>query len=141
MAFLALFMVFALPTGAYAVYNRLNQRFHPEPITQEIANATPIKNENHVYDQKHEKNNVIQSTSYEPQKPAFQPMQLVSNQYDWSQVAACMDMGSRCQCYGDNAQPLVLPQDVCKSALRGWGGRPQQKPLEVVKTTEKPPSA
>ncbi|MDD5323309.1 MAG: zonular occludens toxin domain-containing protein [Methylococcales bacterium] len=51
-------------------------------------------------------------------------VRLVSNQVDWSQIAACVSGVSKCLCYGDSGQRLAVPVAVCNDAVKfGWGGR------------------
>lgn len=121
MAYLALFMVIALPTGAYAVYNRLQQRLHPEPKTAVIPNA-PVST---VQKEPPIALVAVPLSAAEPIKTAvYENVQIVSNQYDWSQIAACMASTTKCTCYGDSAETLVVPENVCRSAASsGWSGR------------------
>lgn len=49
---------------------------------------------------------------------------LVSDQVDWSKVAACLSDERRCICYGRSAERLVIPPETCRKAVTsGWPGQ------------------
>lgn len=49
---------------------------------------------------------------------------LVSDQIDWSKVAACVSTATKCVCYGPAAEKLVIPPETCRKAVTsGWPGR------------------
>ena len=47
---------------------------------------------------------------------------VLSNQYDWDRIAACLDSKSNgCVCYGQSAERLMIPLETCQLAARhGW---------------------
>lgn len=49
---------------------------------------------------------------------------LVSDQIDWSKVAACLATEKKCICYGKSAERLVVPPETCRKAVSsGWPGQ------------------
>jgi len=46
---------------------------------------------------------------------------MVSDQVDWSQVAACVENKTNCVCYGHKAQRLNIVPESCQAAVKfGW---------------------
>ena len=113
----------AVPILGYTFVNRMYQKTQ---VKQFEAKQEKAKNESNI---KPSNNNftVNQPVNEVPQidvKPAYENVQVVSNQYDWSSIAACVKMRDKCQCYGDGGNKLVIPKPVCESAVdSGWSGR------------------
>jgi len=48
-------------------------------------------------------------------------LSMVSDQVDWSQVAACVENKNNCVCYGHKAQRLAIVPETCSAAVKfGW---------------------
>lgn len=66
---------------------------------------------------------------------SFLNVTLVSDQIDWSKIAACVVMKKECRCYGEEGERLIVPAAACYPAVEyGWAGRPRQdiKPTQNV---------
>lgn len=103
-----------LPIAGYSAYSR----------TQDKINA-PIQVKDNPPGQVEAK---IQAPSSDIPIPDVIPVSenvsMVSNKYDWSKVSSCLATVSKCHCYGYNAERLMIPDAVCRSAIvYSWAGR------------------
>lgn len=116
MVYAAIFLLFAVPAMAYTVYDRVQER---------VKEATPQTVTN---DSAQEEKTVLDTLApIEEYKPVNDPqpikisMSMLSDQVDWSLVAACLSNKSNCVCYGHQGQRLNIVPDTCNAAISyGW---------------------
>lgn len=120
-----------VPMLGYAAYTRVMAKTE-KPKTAEIVAVAS--------EQGLTKNNAVAASPVDLAEviQPFENVNLVSNKYDWSKIGACVSSTTKCVCYGDSGEALVVPNDVCRSALNGWAGRVQQVYNPVEKSTPKP---
>ncbi|WP_258364353.1 hypothetical protein [Nitrosomonas sp. Nm84] len=54
-------------------------------------------------------------------QPIRESLSMLSENVDWSQVAACVSSKANCVCYGHKAQRLNIVPDTCNAAITyGW---------------------
>lgn len=116
MVYAAVAMLFLVPAAAYGVYNTIASKLE-SPLTEL---ATIEENDSKI------------STDIQPpvipvsesvvnNAPVRQNMSMLSDAYDWSQVAACMSSKTNCVCYGRHAQRLNIDPATCAAAIEyGW---------------------
>jgi zona occludens toxin len=67
----------------------------------------------------------------------FLNISAVSDRVDWSHVAACVRSDSRCMCYGDSGERLVVPVPLCTQAVAaGWSGRFSRSDNSIMPTAQ-----
>lgn len=83
---------------------------------------------------------VVSASAAAPSMPVLPEMlniSMVSNQVDWTKVAACIASSTVCRCYGDAAERLAIPDESCRSAIKnGWSGRPRLQPAQPTTRNE-----
>lgn len=116
MVYAAVAMLFLVPAAAFGVYNTIASKLE-SPLTEL---ATIEENDSKI------------STDIQPpvipvsesvvnNAPVRQNMSMLSDAYDWSQVAACMSSKTNCVCYGRGAQRLNIDPSTCAAAIEyGW---------------------
>lgn len=124
-----------VPVLAYFSVTRIYAKTQPKPAVEiskkDLKNESTFKFGNNVATTSQPALAIAQVAL-----PAFQDIQLVSPQYDWSKIAACVEFKKKCTCYGDEGNKLVVPESVCKAGVHnGWSGR--NKPPSVAQFTEK----
>lgn len=121
--------LFAVPALGYVAYNRVMAKTKPKPVlVQESAPSALSVSDNAL------SNN---EQNYTTSVPAFENVRIVSNQYDWSIIAGCVASKTKCICYGDSSELLIIPESVCRSAVHsGWAGRESKQPSPPVKQNE-----
>lgn len=113
---LAALAILAVPAGWYYAINRTSDRFSPDekPVAVAAGDAATEP--------------ATARAAFGAPPPTLQPqhenIQMVSDQYDWSSIGACVLLRNECRCYGDSAERLMVPDTVCRSAVsNGWAGR------------------
>lgn len=108
LAFVALFIM------AYKVKYSILDHNPPEPETTHVSSAEPT----------HDSYAVTTPSVPVSLPPRPMTLALVSDQVDWSKVAACLSDEKRCICYGKSAERLVIPPETCRKAVTsGWPGQ------------------
>lgn len=112
-----------LPIALYFSFARIYAKTQKSPETAAIVkaktNESAIKSSNNIIKVSGPVNTVSQI-----EKPVFENVQIVSTQYDWSTIGACVSSKNKCTCYGDEGNKLAVPDSVCKAAVGyGWSGR------------------
>lgn len=111
-----------VPVFAYFSFSRVYAKTQPKQIDSSLLGTT--KNEPALKLDNHVAAPVVSTAPLEALKPQFQNVRMVSDQYDWSQIGACVQFKGRCTCYGEQAEKLVIPDSVCRTAVGGgWAGR------------------
>ena len=130
----------------FMIYKSINRIANKSEKSQEVLTKQINESPSAVVQSKE----VITDAKFSSDAPAVvnnvgytqNTLQVVSTQYDWSQIGACVKMGSKCACYGDEGNKLVVPKDVCESAIyNGWAGRSKSTPVSVPVSTEPQTSA
>lgn len=115
MVYAALFLLFAVPAMAMFTYGRITERLET-PIALNDTEASTTTKQEPVEPLKVV--NVSQPVAAPETKSS---LSMVSDQVDWSQVAACVENKTNCVCYGHKAQRLSIVPETCSAAVRfGW---------------------
>lgn len=128
-----------VPVFAYFSVTRIYAKTQPKPAVEiskkDLKNESTFKFGNNAPTSGKPASTIAQIAT-----PAFQNIQIVSPEYDWSEIGACVEFKKKCTCYGDVGNKLVVPESVCKSGVEnGWSGR--NKPPVVAQSYEKTRSA
>lgn len=115
MVYAALFLLFAVPAMAALTYSRITERLETSIASNDTSTSTTQKQEQ------------IEPVHAVPvSQPVATPatrssLSMVSDQVDWSQVAACVENKNNCVCYGHKAQRLAIVPETCQAAVKfGW---------------------
>lgn len=123
--FVLLAVLMAVPVGAYALVSSIAARTHAPSDT--AASADPLFVHKNVSAQ----NASGQGVSN------FVDVRMVSNQFEWSKISACVSSETVCRCYGDGGEVLAVPVSSCRDAVRyGWSGRFSEKEAKRPPTTK-----
>ncbi len=115
MVYTALFLLFAVPAMAMITYNRITERLEPSSAPFDTSPLAEAKQEQ-IDSVKTV--NVSQPINTPETKAS---LSMVSDQVDWSQVAACVENKTNCVCYGHKAQRLAIVPETCQAAIKfGW---------------------
>ncbi|MER0217228.1 MAG: zonular occludens toxin [Nitrosomonas sp.] len=122
MVYAAIFLLFAIPTMAFAVYSNISSKLE-NPIGSNLAKQEEPKPEQTakqgVDSPKTGMVPVVQPAT--DNTPVKQSLSMLSESVDWDQVAACMSSASNCICYGHKAQRLNIDPNTCNAAINyGW---------------------
>jgi len=117
MVYAAIFLLFAVPAMAMITYGRISDRLtDPMPSIAEIKEteklAEVIETQNDA---------VVPVSATFTNQPIRESLSMLSENVDWSQVAACVSSKTNCVCYGHKAQRLNIVPDTCNAAINyGW---------------------
>lgn len=125
---------FLVGLSVYRIYEKTQKPKQQQKIVQ---SSKPNQNQ----ELKPIENNALQNQVLDLKQNQELSLQVVSTQYDWSKVGACVVFKNKCKCYGDRAESLVIPDSVCRVAVTdSWGGRsktanpsPDPKPSDLAK--------
>lgn len=113
---IAALAILAVPAAWYYAMNRTSDKFSSEPPAVAVAEggvATEPATARAAF-----------GGPLTVQQPRYENVQMVSDQYDWTSIGACVVLRNECRCYGDSADRLMVPDPVCRSAVtNGWSGR------------------
>lgn len=117
MVFAAIFLLVAVPAMAFITYGRIMDR-----LADPAASIAETKETNQPAEITYFENNVVVPISATmTNQPIRESLSMLSENIDWSQVAACVSSQQNCLCYGHKAQRLNIVPDTCNAAITyGW---------------------
>lgn len=117
MVYAAIFLLFAVPAMAMFTYGRVVNRLEP----QNTSNETQKTAKSEEGGQKAPISALPVSQPVVALPSTKRSLSMLSEDIDWSQVAACVSNSTNCICYGKQAQRLNIVPDTCKGAIKyGW---------------------
>lgn len=119
-----------MPFLVFGFYNNFSEKYFSDDSAAVANNEQPVKPD--YLDKLSEKLPAVTSVTVLKEPAPVQSLvkfdTVVPSNYDWSEVAACMQSKNNgCICYGRNAQRLVVPLEICEAAIKhSWPSSPDQ---------------